>query len=219
MNFASLPPQLRPVLKVLGRAVATREPAVRRQVEELKAAHPGHSREELARILIKDTRRRVVGSAVASGAAAIVPGVGTLISLSATAGQSLYALEQEVELVMAIAMLYGHELEGSEQRLMEALLVVGMAGGAVKLRDSVLVAGSQRVTVGAFRHLPQAWMAHAGSHVLRRILTRVLRSRAAASAVRAAPVAVGMAAGAGFDWFAVSGLGRAAIRYYGTHVQ
>lgn len=219
MDFGSLPPQFRPVLQALAKAMATREQAVRRQVEGLQKANPGRDREQLARLLIRDTRRRVVGSAVASGAAAIIPGVGAVLSLSAAAGQSLYALEQEVELVMAIAMLYGHELEGSEERLLEALLVVGLAGGAVKLRDAVLVAGGQRITVTAFRRLPQAWMARAGSHVLTRILTRVLRSRTAAAAARAAPLAVGAAAGAGFDWLAVTGLGRAAIRYYGIHVR
>jgi hypothetical protein len=219
MDFGSLPPQLRPVLQALGKTMAARQQAVRRQVAELQTANPGRDREQLARILIEDTRRRVVRSAVATSAPAIVPGVGSMLSLSAAAGQSLYALEQEVELVMAIAMLYGHELESSEDRLLEALLVVGLAGGGVKVRDAVVVAGGHRITVAAFRRLPRAWMARAGSRVLTRILARVFRSRAAAAAARATPLAVGAAAGAGFDWIAVTGLGRAAIRYYGTHVR
>jgi hypothetical protein len=43
----------------------------------------------------------------------------------------------------------------------------------------------------------------------------VMAQRAAASVARAAPLAIGVAAGAGFDWLAVTALGRAAIRYYG----
>lgn len=202
------------MLRILGKMVRSREPAIRRQVDGLRAANPQADQTELAKLLIKRTRRRLAGSAAASGAAAFIPGAGTLFSLGTAAGQSLYALEQEVELVLGVAMLYGYELQEDDQRLLEALLVVGLAGGAVKLRDAVLVAGGQRVTVAAFRALPQAFMARAGGHVLVRVLARVLSTRAAAAVVKAAPLAVGMAAGAGFDWVAVTGLGRAAIRYY-----
>jgi hypothetical protein len=51
--------------------------------------------------------------------------------------------------------------------------------------------------------------------VLTRVLGRVLAQRTVSVIARAAPLAVGMAAGAGFDWAAVSLLGRAAMRYYG----
>jgi hypothetical protein len=51
--------------------------------------------------------------------------------------------------------------------------------------------------------------------VLALLLGRVAGQRLAASVARAAPLAIGVAAGAGFDWLAVTGLGRAAIRYYG----
>jgi hypothetical protein len=47
------------------------------------------------------------------------------------------------------------------------------------------------------------------------LLGRVAGQRLAASVARAAPLAIGVAAGAGFDWLAVTALGRSAIRYYG----
>lgn len=203
------------MLQVLAKMLRAREPAIHRQVDELRAAHPDAGPEEIARIMIARTRRRLAGSAAATGAAAIIPGVGTLFSLGTAAGQSLYALEQEVELVLGVSIAYGYELEENDRRLLEALLVVGLAGGAVKLRDAVLVAGGQRVTVAAFRRLPEMFMARAGGHVLGRVMAHVLSSNAASVVARAAPLAVGMAAGAAFDWIAVTGLGRAAIRYYG----
>ena len=54
-----------------------------------------------------------------------------------------------------------------------------------------------------------------GGHILGRILARVAGSRALSTVGRVAPLAIGMAVGAGFDWFTVSALGKAAIRYYG----
>lgn len=215
MDLEQLPPQARALLGALASAVRVREPAIRDRVESLRVENPGLTTDELARKLIRSTRTRVATTAAASGATAVVPGLGTLVALGTATSQSLYALEQETELVLAIAILYGHELGGSDERMLEALVVVGIAGGAVQLRENLLVAGGQRVTVAAFRRLPEAFLARAGGHVLTRILGRIATTRAAATIGRVAPLAVGMAVGAGFDWVAVTALGRAAIRYYG----
>ena len=215
MDLDSLPAQLRPVLNALAAALRAREPAVRERVDKLRADHPLDTPDQLSQRLLSSTRRRVAATGAASGAAAIAPGLGTLIALGTVTGQSLYALEQETELVLAIAIIYGHELAGSDERLLEALLVVGIAGGAVKLRDSVLVAGGERLTVAAVRSLPARALAGPGTHLVARVLTRLLGRRALSAVVRLAPLAVGMAAGAGFDWLAVTALGKAAMRYYG----
>jgi hypothetical protein len=215
MDLSTLPPHLRPLLQALMAALRSREPAVRNRVEELRAENPTADPEELARKLIRATRVRVAASGAASGAAAIAPGLGTLIALGTATGQSLYALEQEAELVMAIAMIYGHELVDSDERVLEALVVIGLAGGAVKLRENVLVAAGERISVATFRRLPHAWLTRTSGRVLAFLLGRVAGQRLAASVARAAPLAIGVAAGAGFDWLAVTALGRAAIRYYG----
>lgn len=215
MDLDSLPVQFRPLLAALAAAMRAREPAIRERVEAARRRHPSATPDELARQLVQSTRRRVAATGAASGAAAIAPGLGTLVAIGTVSSQALFALEQETELVLAIAMVYGHELSGSDERLLEALLVVGIAGGAVKLRENVLVAGGERMAVEAFRRFPERFLAHGGSHVLSRVLARLLSTRAAASVFRVAPLAIGVAVGAGFDWAAVTGLGRAATRYYG----
>ena len=215
VDFDSLPPQLRGILNALASAIRTREPAIRARVDALRLSHPSFTQEQLAQKLIRDTRIRVAATGAASGAAAIAPGLGTLLSLGAATSQALYALEQETELVMAIAIIYGHELSASDERVLEALVVVGIAGGSVKLRENILVVGGERITVAAFRALPREWLGRAGGHVLGRILGRIVGSRALSTIGRVAPLAIGMAVGAGFDWIAVSALGKAATRYYG----
>src|SRR5215813_8222872 len=215
MDMGDLPPQFRPALRALATVIRNREPAVRERVERLRAENPGLSREALSKKLIRRTRARVAATGAASGAAAIAPGIGTVIAVGTITGQGLYAMEQEAELVLGIAMIHGVELTGSDERLLEALAVIGLAGGAVKLRDNVLVAGGERITIAAFRHMPAQWLARAGSDVMVRVLGRALAMRAAASVGRIVPLAIGLAAGAGFDWAAVTLLGRAAIVYYG----
>jgi hypothetical protein len=215
VNLDRLPPQAQAVLHRLAEVVSSREPIIRTHVDSLRARNPHLTSDQLAAELIRSTRRRVAATGALSGAAAIAPGLGTVLAVGTVTSQALYALEQEIELVLSIAILYGHELAGSDERVVEALVVVGLASGAVKLREDVLVAGGERIAVAAFRHMPALLVVHGGGRLLTRILSRLAASTSARIAARVIPLAVGVAAGAGFDWLTVTGLGRVAVRYYG----
>src|SRR5205085_1951764 len=91
-------------------------------------------------------------------------------------------------------------------RTRRRIATTGAASGA---------AAGERMTVAALRTLPARTLTGPSTHRVGRVLSRVLGRRAVGAVVRVAPLAVGMAAGAGFDWLAVTALGRAAIRYYG----
>ena len=202
MDLDQLPPQLRLVLKSLDHAMKSREPAIRAKVTRLRAAHPLYTSDQLA-------------TGALSGAAAIAPGLGTVLAIGTVTSQTLYALEQEIELVLGIAMIFGHELSRSENRVLEALVVVGLTSGALKLREDVLVAGGERLALAAFRRVPSMLLVHGSGRFVTRVLMRFATTGTAKLAARVVPLGVGIAAGAGFDWLAVTGLGRAAIRYYG----
>lgn len=210
-----LPPQIRFLLRSLDQAVRTREPAIRSRVENLRAANPLFTNDQLAQALIRSTRKRVAATGAISGAASIAPGLGTLLAVGTITSQTLFALEQEVELVLGIAMIYGHELRGSQGRVLEALVVVGLTSGALKLREDIVVAGGERLAIAAFRRVPELLLVHGGGRFITRILSRFASSGVAKVAARVIPLGVGVGVGAGFDWIAVTGLGRAAIRYYG----
>jgi len=90
-------------MQALTAVVRRRAPAIRERVERLHAENPTLGPDALARRLIATTRRRVAATGAATGVAAIAPGVGTLVALGTAAGQGLYALEQETELVTSSA--------------------------------------------------------------------------------------------------------------------
>jgi hypothetical protein len=215
MDLDHLPPQLRSVLSALTNAVQSREPAIQAKVEQLRAVHPDYTNHQLALELIRSTRRRVAATGALSGAISIAPGLGTVLAIGTITSQTIYALEQEIELVLGIASIFGHELGNSDERVIEALVVVGITSGAVKLREDVLVAGGERIAIAAFRRLPNILLLHGGGRFVTRILARFATTGAAKVAVRVVPLGFGVAAGAGFDWLAVTGLGRAAMKYYG----
>ena len=184
-------------------------------MNRIHSSGSNHNNHQLALELIRSTRRRVAATGALSGAASIAPGLGTALALGTITSQTLYALEQEIELVLGIAMIFGHELGGSDDRVLEALVVVGISSGAVKLREDVLIVGGERLALAAFRRLPEVLLRHAGGRLLTRILTRFATTGAAKVAARVVPLGVGIGVGAGFDWVAVTGLGRAAMKYYG----
>src|SRR5258708_19534589 len=208
LDLENLPPQVRAILSTLTSAVQTREPAIRAKVEKLQTANPHFTSDQLARQLIRSTRRRVAATGALSGAAAVPPGFGTPIALGTVTTQALYALEQEIELVLGIAMIYGHELKGSDERVLEALVVVGITSGAVKLREDVLVAGGERLAVSLFRRLPTMIVDRGGGHVITRVLGRIAISGAGRGASPAIPLAVAISVGARLGYHVCTGLVR-----------
>src|SRR6266566_2273795 len=215
MELDRLPVQVQALLRRLAQLVASREPAIRAGIQALREKHPHLTSDQLAMELIRSTRRRVAATGAISGAASIAPGLGTVLAVGTVTSQTLYALEQEIELVLGIAMIFGHELSGSEGRVLEALVVVGVTSGALKLREDVLVAGGERLALAAFRRVPNLLLVHGSGRFITRILARLATTGTAKVAARIIPLGVGIGVGAGFDWLAVTGLGRGAMRYYG----
>lgn len=217
MESKTLPPQLQWVLTAVQKGVEKREPAIQETVRKLRLELPEATPEELVENLIRRRRRHLAMTAAASGAVSIVPGLGTLGVIGVGTVQSMYALEQELELVLAVGLIFGHLPSEHEDRTLEALVVIGIAGGAIKIRDNVLIAGSQRLALHLLTTYPQLLLSRVGSAALTRILTGTVGSQVGAVIARTLPAAVGIGVGAGFDWITVTALGNAALRYYGPH--
>src|SRR5436305_15230526 len=113
MDFDRLPAQVQLVLRRLAQAVGAREPAIRAHVEMVRAGNPHLTNDQLAQQLIRSTRRRAAATGALSGAAAIAPGLGTVLAVGTVPSQACYALEQEVERVPGLAITHGHGPSGA----------------------------------------------------------------------------------------------------------
>ena len=87
MDLDRLPPQAQAVLHRLAEVVSSREPAIRTHVNALRGRNPHLTSDQLAAELIRSTRRRVAATGALSGAAAIAPGLGTVLAVGTVTSQ------------------------------------------------------------------------------------------------------------------------------------
>jgi hypothetical protein len=111
------------------------EAAARQRVEELRARHPDASVEELVRMIVRQKVRQtgVIGAATAG--ASIVPGLGTLTSLTVGVAADIGAtFKLQSEMVLEIAAAHNYPLNRLEKQRIVALVTGVSAGGNQLLR-------------------------------------------------------------------------------------
>src|SRR5580698_9515541 len=89
-------------------------PAVRAYVERLRSGSPDATPAELVAKLEKHYLAAVMASGAAVGSAAAFPGIGTLVAMSAIAGETVVFLEATAVFVLAVAEVHGIPAEHKE---------------------------------------------------------------------------------------------------------
>lgn len=130
---------------LVDKAQRLQQPAVAKYVARVRAKYPDEGPEQVIRRLEKNYLRTVTASGGAVGAAAAVPGVGTLTAVSAITAESVLFIEASALLALAIAEVHGISPADTERRKTLVLAValgdegttlVGKAMGA-KGRDAM----------------------------------------------------------------------------------
>ncbi|KAA1250074.1 hypothetical protein F0Q45_11660 [Mycobacterium simiae] len=136
----------RALAQVIERSSHLQAPAAEAYVARLRRSHPGASPADLVSKIEKRFVTVVTLSGAAVGAAATLPGIGTLAALSAAAGETAVFLEATALLVLALAAVYGVPLDHRERR--RALVLAVLVGDSSKRAMAELI-GSRR-TNGAW---------------------------------------------------------------------
>jgi hypothetical protein len=181
---------------IIERSARVQRPAVRAYLDRLKNAHPDASPADVVAKLQKRYLAAVIASGAAVGSSAALPGIGTLVSLSAIAGETVVFLEATAFFVLAVAELHGVPADHREQR--RALVLAVLVGDEGKRAVADLV-GSGRVSgawlsEGAAR-LPLSAMSQLNSRLTRYFVRRYTLRRGALTFGKLLPAGLGAVVG------------------------
>lgn len=147
---------------------------VLRSVRKLEKAHPG-DKEYLVRRVVRRSSRLSAGLGLASAAPALLPGLGTAVSVVAMVPEEIYMIRLKCVMMLRIAAIYGFDpaaaqrvpeilsLAGTSSRTLEALgvakddiqrLATRMTAGLARRTGQAGNVGTRTVGRGALRRLP-----------------------------------------------------------------
>ncbi|WP_197381953.1 hypothetical protein [Mycolicibacterium mengxianglii] len=173
-------------------------PAVRAYVTRVRDAHPGAAPAEIVTKLEKHYLAAVMASGAAVGSAAAFPGVGTLVAMSAVAGETAVFLEATALFALAVAEVHGIPVEHRERR--RALVLAVLVGEESKGAIADLLGPGR--TKGAWLSesaaaLPLPAVAQLNNRLLKYFVKRYALKRGALAFGKMLPVGLGAVVGGG----------------------
>ncbi|WP_139825745.1 hypothetical protein [Mycobacterium parmense] len=206
----------RALAQVIERSSRIQGPAAEAYVSRLRDANP---RSGPADILAKLERRYVAmitAGGMAVGAAATIPGVGTLSALSAAAAETVAFLEATAFYVLAVAAVYGIPADHRERR--RALVLSVLVGNNSKQAVAQLI-GPGRTHGGWISEgvaaLPLSSVSGLNSRLLKSWVKRYTVRRSALMFGKLLPVGIGVVVGAIGNYLAGKKIVRNARQAFG----
>ncbi|ORA10988.1 hypothetical protein [Mycobacterium arosiense] len=207
----------RALAQVIERSSRLQGPAAEAYVARLRNAHPNAGPADILAKLNKRYLAVVTASGVAVGAAATIPGIGTISALSAAAAETVTFLEATAFLVLAVAVVYDIPAEHRERR--RALVLAVLAGDNSRRAVAQLV-GPGRTNGGwiseSVAALPLSSMSKLNSRLLKSWVRKYTVRRGALLFGKLLPVGVGVVVGAIGNYLAGKKMIRNANRAFGT---
>ncbi|WP_319457182.1 MULTISPECIES: hypothetical protein [unclassified Mycobacterium] len=186
----------RALSQIIERGARVQGPAVKAYVERLREHSPDATPAEIVAKLEKYYLAAVMASGAAVGSAAAFPGIGTLVALSAVAGETVVFLEATAVFVLAVAEVHGIPAEHRERR--RALVLAVLVGEDSKHAIADLI-GTGR-TSGAWMadgaaSLPLPAVSQLNNRLLRYFVKRYALKRGAIAFGKLLPVGIGAVVG------------------------
>ena len=181
---------------IIERGARVQGPAVKAYVERLRDHTPGASPADIIAKLDRHYMAAVIASGAAVGSTAAFPGIGTLVAMSAVAGETVVFLEATAVYVLAVAEVHGIPAEHREHRRALVLAVLVGEDGKHAVADLL---GPGR-TSGAWlaegaASLPLPAVSQLNSRLLRYFVKRYTLKRGAIAFGKLLPVGIGAVVG------------------------
>ncbi|MCR2801217.1 MULTISPECIES: hypothetical protein [unclassified Microbacterium] len=117
------------VVRMLDRAMAIQRPAVVAHLRSIRLRHPDATTSEIARMLERRYLAAVTGSGAAVGATAVVPGIGTAVTLTLSGVETAGFLEATALFAQSMAELHGIPVDNPDRaRALVLTLMMGKEG-------------------------------------------------------------------------------------------
>jgi hypothetical protein len=182
--------------EIIERGARVQGPAVRAYVDRMRDGNADATPAEIVTKLEKHYLAAVMASGAAVGSAAAFPGIGTIVALSAVAGETVVFLEATAVFVLAVAEVHGIPAEHRERR--RALVLAVLVGEDSKHAVADLLGPGR--TSGAWLSdgaatLPLPAVSQLNSRLLRFFVKRYALKRGAIAFGKLLPVGIGAVVG------------------------
>ncbi|MFT4307207.1 MAG: hypothetical protein QM604_09995 [Microbacterium sp.] len=116
-------------VRALDRVLALQRPAVLAHLRSIRLRHPEASTSELVRILERRYLSAVTASGAAVGATAVIPGIGTAVTLTLSGAETVAFLEASALFAQSVAEVHGIPVEDPDRaRALVLTLMLGQEG-------------------------------------------------------------------------------------------
>src|SRR5690606_10922353 len=183
------------------RLLTTQRPAVLAHVRNIRRSHPQSSPAEIIRILERHYLTAVTTGGAGVGAAAVVPGVGTGISLALTGVETALFLEASALFAQSVTEIHGVAVTDPDRARTIVMAMMLGSSGAELVRSLAAQATGAGIPRTAFwgdvigRNVPQAFMGPIAERMKRSFMSRFARNTTTSTLGRLLPFGIGAVVG------------------------
>jgi hypothetical protein len=198
---ASLPGEGPAWLRAIDKALSVQRPAVVAHIRALRKAHPNATPAQLVKILERRYLTAITTGGAAVGATAMVPGVGTGITLTLSGAETVGFLETTALFAQSVTEVHGIALDDPVRaRALVMTLMLGTAGADLvrQFTGQVFSGGPPRkVFWGEMvtKRVPQAMIGPVADQLKKRFLRYFVLTQGSSFIGKAMPFGIGAAIG------------------------
>lgn len=182
------------LVSVLDNGSRLQAPAVAKYVNHVRQAHPDESPAQIVERMEKMFLNAVTGSGGAVGAAAAIPGVGTIASLAAVGAESAFFLEASALLSLAIAEVHGISPADHQQRR-ALVLAVALGESGMEIVEKATGVAAKNWSTAITSRVPGGTLRGMNSTLVRKWITKYAAKRSALVLGKLVPAGIGAAIG------------------------
>jgi hypothetical protein len=165
---------------------------------------------------VRDAAWKGAARGAVSAIPAVIPAAGTAIELASAVADQMVRTVAEARMVLALAHLRGLDVQQTELRRLDILLVLGLSAGAAEIDGDIIRVQGLEISVAELQSgsIPPEAALTLGTAVGTDIVASIAKRRTAGVLLRLLPGGMSVVAAAWYDWRATGSTGKHAVEYF-----